>query len=312
MAKRQINKKFLVILLVLIVVVAGGVGLFILLKPKADLKAPYNNTYALVNNQDYKYVKQRNYKIELLLEQTLTSIQDENYNLTKHTFNVLNNINTLLTSQNEVLLENLLFAKDHNGKMVDVQKNLTKAYENVLQQLDVCKAHLTYLTDAEIANYSLDTLWQKIYNYKALYVNYIDAVTDFYSFAGDIFENYLYNTIDVNPLVKQNIQTIVKWSNSLADCFINYSQENSLESLNQSYVNLFNFAETYKNVKGVSYFSNITAYNELLSNFNNVDFNTCINHLSLNSYPNFVDNLLGPEKASAITLGKNYFGVIGG
>ncbi len=311
MAKNTfINKKFLIIVLFLIIAVAGGVGLYFLLKPKPDLKAPYNNTYQLTTNDDYNYVLSYNQKILDYFVDYLDLDNEEIAN-SQDKYLILNDMLSVYDSINNQLLNNLLFTKDYDGKMVDPQRSMSDSYQKVLSNVEICKDYLnTYLTLDKVENYPTNEhIWQMINNYNSLYFDFLNELSNFYYYAGEIFENYLINTIEVNDLTKQNITTTVLWAKEII--FKTTSSEANVLNLSISSENLRLFVSRNNGLKRDEYFVNKTYYDNLLKCFKNISLEDCIKNLTDDTYQQFVEGQTSQEKMEfATTLGKMYFLVL--
>lgn len=311
MAKNTfINKKFLIICLFLIFAIAGGVGLYFLLKPKADLKAPYNNTMQLIINEDYNYVTEYNQTIIDYFNNYLDLTNNE-YKLNEQKYESLNNILKIYNSINNQLIENFIFTKDYDNKMVQTQRSMTESYEKVLENVSICKNYInSYLTLDKIESYPTNQhIWQMIYNYNQLYFNFAKELSNFYFYAGEIFKNYLINTIDVNSLTKQNIQATVNWAKEIVANIT--GNDANVDQCVLSIENLKVFVTTNNNLKSDAYFFNKNYYDNILKCFNKINLSECINHLANNTFDKFASEQTSQEKIEFATkLGREYFLVL--
>lgn len=307
MAKSNfINKKFFVTTICLLAVIALGIGLYFLFRPKVDLKAPYNDFYSLTTSSDYTFVTEKNEVICNYIDAKLKDNLDEQ---TIATFKSLNFVTKVLNDQNTLLLDNLLFANDHDGKMLKLQQTTRKNFETLTKDITECKQYLETYLDTDINYTSLEQVAQKVVNYKTFYVKFMQSLTAFYSNLDEIFENYLYNTIDVNEFTKYNTKTITSWSSALLNN-ITDNKDLKISDLETSCNNLSHFNETIKNLSIDYYYENFNTFSVRFENFNNVNFNDCIKNLANNTYESYVEKLEGDAKTSAQVLGESYFMVL--
>ena len=312
MAKgKSVSKRGLIFILVLLLVVGGGFALFFILKPKADLKASYQNTYELVHNQDYSYIKTRNEKIEQVLKNDLTDVSNETKAQTIAEITIYNPISGILSQTDEFLLKNLMFAQDKDGKMASLQSNIKKTYQNIKDNIAECKQYLeTYLTNNQISQYANnEAVYQKIYNYKTFYKKLADNVSKYYEYMSQIVNNYLYDTIEVNSYSKMEITVTCSWARKVTEFYINYNQEEIDEyNFNVSLSKLQTFITNHSNEDGMFYLNNKQDCDKLVKSFANLNFEDCIKALATTSYAEYINTLLGEAKEDAELL-KTYFGM---
>ena len=310
-----INKKFVVIVFLLIFAVGIGVGVYFLLKPKADLKAPYNDTYAILNNQDVDVVLNYNNKLNGILIQTFINPGDKAAKLelllTKYSY--FEEIESDYLKLNAFLLDNLMFTKDHDGKMQELQKQMHDSYEDILEKTANCMSYINlYLTDAKIQSYqSNDLLWQRIYNYTVLHEEFMEEFAEFYKHAGQICKNYLAKSTTANPLSVNYINIATAWADGIVENIIDLGEQESHISISSSKTILNNFINRNRNLTPEDYFENLEVYNNLFDKLNTLNFEDVISSLANSTYSDYVNSIDDEQqKSNAEYLGKNYFLVI--
>ena len=298
MAGIKINKKGFIVLLVLILVVALGVGLFFILQPKADLEAPYQNTYELVHNKDLSFINQRNVKIQSLLENELSGLQNETKAQTTDEFVVFNFTNEILSTQNDVLLKNLKFTESKDDGMAKLQKDIKKNFERLNERIKECKK---YLSD-NLTN----QLYQKIYNYRFLYEKLVDELTQYYDYMSQIFNSYLSDTVAVNCYTKIAVRTTMAWTREITMHFVNYNEEVAQYNFLASMNSLRTFNQKHLNEDPLYYLNNKEQCDKIVNNFNQLNFNDCISALAKKQYDEYIETLADDAKNCATEL-KTYF-----
>ncbi len=299
------NKKFIIITLSILVVIAIVVGCILLFRPKVDLKAPYNDTYSLVYDEDFNYVIEQNKNIYEIMD-TLTNVESENYETVKQTFSDINSLSDSILSQKEFLLENLLFTVDKDGKMLDLQKSVSQKRDELTQNIEDCKTYIDqYLTVEATGKYpDDDATFGYIENYYGYYTTFSLNLTNYFKLISDVFENYLTDTFAVNSLSKANIKSLMYWADKVCDNLKNSDVDKQALTLATQKVAHF---ESSMVINDKSYFNNTKYYDGLLSNFNNLDFNAIIDNLAKNTFDEYVASLQGEQNASALALKNNFY-----
>ncbi len=299
------NKKFIIIALSILVVIAIVVGCILLFRPKVDLKAPYNDTYSLVYDEDFNYVIEQNKNIYEIMD-TLTNVESENYETIKQTFSDINSLSDSILSQKEFLLENLLFTVDKDGKMLDLQKSVSQKRDELTQNIEDCKTYIDqYLTDEATGKYpDDDATFGYIENYYGYYTTFSLNLTNYFKLISDVFENYLTDTFAVNSLSKANIKSLTYWVDKLCDNYTNPGIDK--QALTLATQKAMKFERAIK-LDDKTYFENTKYYDGLLSNFNNLDFNAIIDNLAKNTFDEYVASLQGEQNASALALKNNFY-----
>lgn len=311
MANVKVSKKGWIVFLSIIVVIGLGVGLFFILKPKPDLKAPYDNTYSLVYNQDFEYVKTKNVRLQQVLIDRQSDISSiETFAQTKEEFTVYNQISEILDKQNEIFLDNLKFAEDKGEDMAKLQQEIKKVYNNLNDNIEECKTYLeTYLaSNNQINSYTnSESLYQKIYNYKFLYQKLIDNQTKYYEYMSKLFAEYLTDTISVNRYNKIAVQTTSSWARKITEYYLSYNQENMVQyNFTQALSKLIDFTNAHSEEEVLFYVNNKENCDLIADHFANVNFEECVNALATYKYNEYTEGLEGNTKESANAL-KNYF-----
>ena len=306
MAKSSfINKKFFVIALLLVLLVAGGIGLYYILKPKADTRLAFEQVYEVTQSEDYAYVKQRNNKVCAVLASLSTS--EESYELTKFQFNSFSSINASLDLHNSFILDHIMFVNDDDTKLVNLQKEMTKSFETLKQSIHSCKTYVdTYLTNQMIESYTTAQLYLRLYNYKPIYIQYITSLTEFYECIGKLFEGYMYETIAVNPLTKANVFVACSWAKKTANLIAFYKDEYADYNFTWAIATLSSFSTRAKNTSVSEYVNNKEHYDTFASTLKKVDLNACFEALAKGDYENYANSLEGEDGANCLAL-KSYF-----
>ena len=317
MAKSSfINKKALLILFIIAVLVAGGIGIYFLVKPKVDLDAPFNNFYELMTNDDYKQVQSYNEKIYNYLltceDRTTNQTEKDEIGKFKVTYSQIQNAFLVYNNIKDILLDNLIFTKDNDGNMLKIQQNMTNSYKEVLSNVKNCKIYLdNYLIDSkvDINNKSNKIVMDLITNYNNIhYFKYLNSLSNFYNIASQIYQNYLTMTYKVNRLSGYVVNTTCVWQQKLMQKITDVNS--NAEQINVSQTKLTNFQNTQME-KSKNYYNNQTNYDNLLDIFYNIKFDKCIDNLANNTYSNFVESQQTENlKNKAKVLGEDFFLVI--
>ena len=306
MAKSSfINKKFFVIALVLVLLVAGGIGLYYILKPKADTKLAFSQVYEVTHSEDYSYIKARNQKICDVLSSL--SVSEESYATTKFQFSSLKSVNQTLDLQNDTILNNIMFVQEKDDGLVKLQQKMTESFNKLKESIKSCKTYVdTYLTNKMINEYTTSQLYLKIYNYKPIYTNYMASLVDFYSYLGQVFNSYLYDTIAVNPLSRANVFVTTSWAKKVADFIVDYKDEYSEYNFDLATSKLYSFSNKAKNISISEYVNNKESYDAFANTLSKVNLDDCITALAKGAYETYVQGLEGEAKTNAESL-KSYF-----
>ena len=314
MAKSSfINKKFIVFVFILIFAVGVGVGLYFLLKPSADLKAPYNDTYQILTNEDINTVLNYDNKLNDILNLKFSDTHSEKYDkfvLFTNKFYYFEDVEYIYSKLNPFLIDNLMFTKDHNGKMHEIQKAMHESYEDVLENTKNCMDYINlYLTDAKIQGYqSNDLLWQRIYNYITLHEQFMEEFAEFYKHAGQICKNYLVNSTTANPLNINYVNISTAWAEKIVKNVIELNEEDNHNYIAKSKTFLTNFINANLIQTPENYFETLNYYNSVFDKLNTLDFEDVVSNLANSTYADYVNNLEDEQqKSNAEYLGKYYF-----
>ena len=299
------NKKFIIIAISILVIIAIVVGCVFIFKPKVDLSAPYNDTYSLVYDEDYNYVIERDEAVYDTLSD-LTNVSSEDYQSTVQAFRDINTIIQTITDNNTFILENLLFTEDKDGNMLTLQQDLSETRDDITDKIEDCKNYIDqYLTDSAINQYpDDDATFRYVQNYYTYYISFATSLTSYYRLLSDVVENYLVDTFAINPLTKYNIKSLNYWADSICQYYSTLEVEQS--TLSSSIENLVRFENSII-LDDKTYIQNTSDYDELLSNFSVLDFNSVIDNLAKNTFDDYIVSLEGELSTSAETLKNNYF-----
>lgn len=299
------NKKFIIIAISILVIIAIVVGCVFIFKPKVDLSAPYNDTYSLVYDEDYNYVIERDEAVYDTLS-SLTNVSSEDYQSTVQAFRDINILIQTITDNNTFILENLLFTEDKDGNMLALQQDLSEIRDDITDKIEDCKNYIDqYLTDSAINQYpDDDATFRYVQNYYTYYISFATSLTSYYKLLADVVENYLVDTFAINPLTKYNIKSLNYWADSICQYYSTLEVEQS--TLSSSIENLVRFENSII-LDDKTYIQNTSDYDELLSNFSVLDFNSVIDNLAKNTFDDYIVSLEGELSTSAETLKNNYF-----
>lgn len=299
------NKKFIIIAISILVIIAIVVGCVFIFRPKVDLSAPYNDTYSLVYDEDYNYVIERDEAVYDTLS-SLTNVSSEDYQSTVQAFRDINTLIQTITDNNTFILENLLFTEDKDGNMLALQQDLSETRDDITDKIEDCKNYIDqYLTDSAINQYpDDDATFRYVQNYYTYYISFATSLTSYYRLLADVVENYLVDTFAINPLTKYNIKSLNYWADSICQYYSTLEVEQS--TLSSSIENLVRFENSII-LDDKTYIQNTSDYDELLSNFSVLDFNSVIDNLAKNTFDDYIASLEGELSTSAETLKNNYF-----
>ena len=299
------NKKFIIIAISILVIIAIVVGCVFIFRPKVDLSAPYNDTYSLVYDEDYNYVIERDEAVYDTLS-SLTNVSSEDYQSTVQAFRDINILIQTITDNNTFILENLLFTEDKDGNMLALQQDLSETRDDITDKIEDCKNYIDqYLTDSAINQYpDDDATFRYVQNYYTYYISFATSLTSYYRLLSDVVENYLVDTFAINPLTKYNIKSLNYWADSICQYYSTLEVEQS--TLSSSIENLVRFENSII-LDDKTYIQNTSDYDELLSNFSVLDFNSVIDNLAKNTFDDYIASLEGELSTSAETLKNNYF-----
>ena len=299
------NKKFIIIAISILVIIAIVVGCVFIFRPKVDLSAPYNDTYSLVYDEDYNYVIERDEAVYDTLS-SLTNVSSEDYQSTVQAFRDINTLIQTITDNNTFILENLLFTEDKDGNMLALQQDLSETRDDITDKIEDCKNYIDqYLTDSAINQYpDDDATFRYVQNYYTYYISFATSLTSYYRLLSDVVENYLVDTFAINPLTKYNIKSLNYWADSICQYYSTLEVEQ--RTLSSSIENLVRFENSII-FDDKTYIQNTSDYDELLSNFSVLDFNSVIDNLAKNTFDDYIASLEGELSTSAETLKNNYF-----
>ena len=303
-----INKKALLIIFIVILIVAGGVGLYFLLRPKVDLTAPYNDFYSYSTNKDIQSVNSQKNQIDSYLSSCISreseQEQKNKFQDIKNRYTNISSMQSIYDSLSPALLKNLPFTKDNDDKMLKTQQNMSKSYKNLSNLANDCISfYNTYLTEQSVLGKNNYHMIQTIKSYNDIYYNYTDELSNFYNYACQIFASYLTPSYQANRLSHYSYVTIGGWQDNIVTniCGESYDYNQNVKSLQ----NLSNFIANY--IDTTKYYETQTSFDELLDNFDGVDVNVCAERLATNSYSGYVSEQTDELKEKLTTLGKKFF-----
>lgn len=307
-----INKKALLTIFIVIFVIAGGVGLYFLLRPKVDLTAPYNDFYSYSINKDVKTVTAQKNQIDGYLSSCISreseQEQKNKFQDIKNRYENISSIENVYENIEPELLNNLPFTKDNDGKMLKIQQNMSKCYKNLTKYASDCISFYdTYLTSQTIQDKNNYHIIQIIESYNTTYYKYLNELSNFYNYACQIFARYLTPSYQANRLSSYLYTTIGGWQDGIVTniCGENYNYTQNAKSLQNLSIFITNYIDT------TSYYKLQTSYDELLDNFDGIDVNLCTEKLATNSYVSFISEQQTDElKEKLNTLGKQFFLVL--
>lgn len=306
-----LNKKFLIALLILVLLTGAGVGAYFIFRPTADLSAPYETTYNLYQNKEYnKTLKYTDSLIDILNNSDFSELTEQQIELNdfKLTYQIYKNAIYCFDNIEQYLYKDLIFTKDFDKNFYKNEKTLKDLYKKIENSSNSCIEYYDlYLTKESIEGYESSlNFFQKIENFNNLYSVFFNDVTNYFNLVGEIYKNYLIETISANKYSKYTIYTICNWTKGGVSAATS-SKSNVLASIVESSNNLVNFVKKHINLISNNYYNNMEFYDSLFNCFNYVDITQCINALVFNAYDSFVNTLPSDVKTYAISLKENYF-----
>ncbi|MBQ3494217.1 MAG: hypothetical protein IJA69_02255 [Clostridia bacterium] len=302
------KKKFFVIIFVLALVV-GGVFLAIhLLSPKADLKAPYENLYAVANNDKLTNIAQNNDNMLVYLSEMQT-LDDDNLKTKAQALGVkYGYVEVLLNvyeKTNYTFETNLNYLTDGEG-LSALQKNLTNSHKAVLEHYETLdkfiNTQIKPITARE-EQASWDML-NTLANYDVLFDKFLQEYSSFYALAGQTFA-YVTNSMQANPYTKQNMLSITAWAKAVATKIAS----NQVSDIKDGTQNLQNFTDSVIVSNPSSYFNNFAELDAIVSAAQTLG-DEAYAALATNSQYNVVANIQdADQKAKLEKVFKEYFEV---
>ncbi len=318
MAKNSfINKKALLSILIVFAIIGAGIGLYFLFSPKVDMNAPYNNFYDYKTDESINEVISYNTNIYQYIVTCEDREQDEAFKnsigergkIIEQVLKIYNLYSTIDTK----MLDNLIFTKNNDGKMLKYQRNMTNSFIDLKKSANDCKNYIdTYLDcyTIDIDNKSNKTVIDLIDNYNNLYYfNFLNSLTNFYVNASVIYQNYLTNTFSTNRYSGFVINMSCLWQQKLVS---NLSEKDcNISNIQTSLTNLTNFLSSALNTSK-TYFNSQESFDNILNNFTKIDTKICVESLANNTYTAWANSQESEElKSSAHTLLKDFFLVEG-
>ena len=300
------NKKFIIIAISIILVIAIVVGCVFLFSPKVDLDAPYNDTYSVTQSDDYSYMFNKNQYVCTVLGE-LNGVENENFDSVVQAFFDINTTLQLLSYQNEFLLKNLLFTQDKDSKMLKLQQDISNKRKDIEEIMQNSKVYIEqYLTSEAIATYPDDNAtFTRIQNYfNEFYKDFAKNLTSYYKMIADVFDRYLVDTFEVNNLTKRDVLSLYYWADKLCEYYS--SGEVDQNALSLSVQKLGNFSNSLSITNSQKYTDDMSKYDAILANFNKLNFDEVIDNLAKNTYDEYIASL-GEEQSACATALKSYF-----
>lgn len=300
------NKKFIIIAISIILVIAIVVGCVFLFSPKVDLDAPYNDTYSVTQSDDYSYMFNKNQYVYTVLGE-LNGVENENFDSVVQAFFDINTTLQLLSYQNEFLLKNLLFTQDKDSKMLKLQQDISNKRKDIEEIMQNSKVYIEqYLTSEAIATYPDDNAtFTRIQNYfNEFYKDFAKNLTSYYKMIADVFDRYLVDTFEVNNLTKRDVLSLCYWADKLCEYY--FGGEVDQNALSSSVQKLGNFSNSLSITNSQKYTDDMSKYDAILANFNKLNFDEVIDNLAKNTYDEYIASL-GEEQSACATALKSYF-----
>lgn len=306
-----LNRKFIIIMIVLLVLVGGGVGLYFLLKPKPDFDDAYNKNYELIHNSEYTTFYENNASIISMINNVKESDLNgvANADTISSFMNRYSNFNVIIDSYSnleDTLNENLLFVNKSDKEYVNTQKLLDESAKVLNENLTNSKSEFdTYLSPSKISEYSKITLWQKLTNYNTFSAKTMQSLNKFYENISTVFNEHLSNSISVNPLTKLTVKSSCLWA---TNC-VNVSIENisvSYGELNGAIL-LKSFTKTHNDYSNSLYYEYTNKINSILSLINSFDLNEIVLHLANGTTAVWVGQMEEQNASNASTVLNKYF-----
>ena len=261
------KKKITIIVFALIFVAVGVFVLISILNPKPDMQAPYENFYAVVNNENLEIVEKNNDNlINYMSEFAETGlISTSTPYMTKYT--VMQKMFNNYTKLDEYIQNNILYLTDYDYKLVHIQKQLTEKHEVVIAKYDACVSHIkTHIVPLRQANNTTSwTMMNAITAYDTLFMDFVGEYAEFYTITTELFANYT-TTIDANPYTRVNLKTVAKWSQKIVENL----KEGKFDGVVTAVSNLERFTSSVIVSNPSMYYNSFEYFNSLIAKINSM------------------------------------------
>ena len=262
------KKKITTIVFALIFVAIGVFVLITVLNPKPDMKAPYENFYAVVNNENLEIVEKNNDNlINYMSEFAETGlISTSTPYMTKYT--VMQKMFDNYTKLDEYIQNNILYLTDYDNDLVDIQRKLTEKHEVVIAKYDACVSHIkTHIVPLRQANNTTSwTMMNAITAYDTLFMDFVCDYAEFYSITTELFANYTTTTIDANPYTRVNLRSVAKWSQKIVENL----KEGKFDGVTTAVANLEKFTSSVIVSNPSMYYNSFEYFNSLIAKINSM------------------------------------------
>lgn len=220
MAKTNfINKRFLIIVIVIIALAVSGFFIYKATRPKVDLTAPYDYAYSAFVTDTNNTQTSMNKVNDLLVYLEKFSLQDAQVAriATNLKYNFINKqmILQTLNKNNIFILQNVKFI-ENGGNLINEEIKLKEILDNLLTSAQQCVSYsTTYFKPLEISN---QTASISMLNHIKIYRNYYNTLIDnylaFYTQLSNIMANNAVSTIMCNvqttTVLKLTVDSCVK------------------------------------------------------------------------------------------------------
>ena len=260
------KKKIFSVVLALVVVAIGVFVLISILNPKPEMEAPYENFYAVVNNENLETVEKNNDNLVTYMSEFVGSdltTAAEPY-MTKYT--AMQKLFDNYTKLDEYIQNNILYLTDYDYNLAKIQRQLTEKHEVVIEKYTDCVNHIKKHI-VPLRKDNLTDSWQMmnaITAYDTLFMNFVSEYAEFYSLTAELFANYTTTTMEANPYTRLNLKTVTKWSQKIVE---NLKAE-KFDSLESAVANLEKFTSSVIVSNPNMYYHSFEYFNDLIDKTN--------------------------------------------
>lgn len=260
------KKKIFTIVFALVVVAIGAFVLISVLNPKPEMEAPYENFYAVVNNENLEIVEKNNDNLVTYMSEFAGSdlVKSAEPYMTKYT--AMQKLFDNYTKLDEYIQNNILYLTDYDYNLAKIQRELTEKHEVVIAKYTDCVNHIkTHIVPLRKQN--LTNSWQMmnaISAYDTLFMNFVSEYAEFYSLTAELFANYTTTTMEANPYTRLNLKTITKWSQKI----VTNIKAGSFDGLESAVANLEKFTSTVIVSNPNMYYHSFEYFNDLINKTN--------------------------------------------
>lgn len=260
------KKKLFIIVFAIIFVAIGVFVLITVLNPKPEMQAPYENFYAVVNNENLEIVEKNNDNLVNYMSEFAETglVTASTPYMTK--YKAMQKLFDNYTKLDEYIQSNILYLTDYDYKLVNIQRQLTEKHEVVIEKYNACvshiKKHIVPLRQAQ--NTDSWTMMNAITAYDTLFMDFVSDYAEFYSITAELFANYTTTTIDANPYTRLNLKTITKWSQKIVENL----KATTFDGVETAVANLEKFTSSVMVSNPSMYYNSFEYFNGIIDKIN--------------------------------------------